>query len=89
MCFRKWINTREEERLAVISKLGKIAFYSRLYRSWIYTPAGKKGFLERFPEPKIEVHPDIINYCTGEDESQLSITVSVVLLRIFHQFYTF
>uniref|UniRef100_A0A914P8K8 EGF-like domain-containing protein n=1 Tax=Panagrolaimus davidi TaxID=227884 RepID=A0A914P8K8_9BILA len=60
----KWKNaTSAKNKTEILSKAGKIAFYIRLYRAWIFTPAGKKGFLDRFPAPKVILHPEIVEIC--------------------------
>ncbi|KAE9550720.1 hypothetical protein FO519_006069 [Halicephalobus sp. NKZ332] len=59
----QWEFLSPHERRTVLSKLGKLAFYMRLYRSWIITPNGKKGFIDRFPEPRVPVNREIFKIC--------------------------
>lgn len=49
----------------MISKIGKIALFSRVYRSWITNPkTGQKGHDQYFPKPNVLFHPWVYDYCT-------------------------
>ncbi|KAF7635788.1 EGF-like domain-containing protein, partial [Meloidogyne graminicola] len=51
-----------------LSKLGKIAFYLRLYRTWIYSPAsGHRGFHRYNPYPPVTFHPYIYGNCSNPE----------------------
>nr|CAD2173113.1 unnamed protein product [Meloidogyne enterolobii] len=49
-----------------LAKLGKIALYLRLYRTWIYSPAsGHRGFHRYNPYPPVTFHPYIYGNCSN------------------------
>ncbi|KAL7078090.1 hypothetical protein ACQ4LE_002322 [Meloidogyne hapla] len=51
-----------------LAKLGKIALYLRLYRTWIYSPAsGHRGFHRYNPYPPVTFHPYIYGNCSDPD----------------------
>lgn len=53
------------QRLRLISQLGKLALYARLYRSWVRNPrSGLSGFDKHFPEPPVAFHSWIYDDCS-------------------------
>ncbi|KAI1726323.1 calcium-binding EGF domain-containing protein [Ditylenchus destructor] len=54
-----------QQKQEVLSKLGKIALYMRLYRSWIRSPiTGHHGFEKYFPEPHVRFNAEIYDSCS-------------------------
>uniref|UniRef100_A0A915NJF6 EGF-like domain-containing protein n=1 Tax=Meloidogyne floridensis TaxID=298350 RepID=A0A915NJF6_9BILA len=55
-----------------LAKLGKIALYLRLYRTWIYSPAsGHRGFHRYNPYPPVTFHPYIYGNCSNPNNFML------------------
>ncbi|KAI1732799.1 hypothetical protein Ddc_01690 [Ditylenchus destructor] len=54
-----------QQKQEVLSKLGKLALYTRLYRSWIRSPiTGHRGFEKYFPEPQVRFNAEIYDSCS-------------------------
>uniref|UniRef100_A0A914HSR9 EGF-like domain-containing protein n=1 Tax=Globodera rostochiensis TaxID=31243 RepID=A0A914HSR9_GLORO len=78
---RNLVDVTGQNARSLLSELGKIALYLRLYRSSITSPiTGHKGFDSFFPQPTVRFHRDLYGNCS--DPAKFSRCVSAIFCSI-------
>ncbi|KAI3410083.1 hypothetical protein GPALN_006445 [Globodera pallida] len=78
---RNLADVKKKDARSLLSKLGKIALYLRLYRSSITSPiTGHKGFDSFFPQPTVRFHRDLYGECSNP--ANFHLCVDAIFLSI-------
>lgn len=50
-------------QVELLVALGRLSLFSRVYKSFVYSPSGDRGFESDYPTPAPTFHADILSNC--------------------------